>query len=323
MSYKDLPLEERMQKATEYALILVSDDRPGLDIINELMDVFGFTEQEAIDCYTRMRKKFDDEFDEAIKTKIRFAWIALIFSTIILVFFAFLSTAVGWPSLIYTLIWGLILIGVVPFLAIHYREKAMSPESAFLFDRERYQKHKLDKEARDWTLGLPLMLLFLAVVAFYLFYSGTLILDTKDLYEKHNLVIYEKVDLNDTGGKSSHYEMIFRFKGFTNKFKFDENYYNYGKRKIKTSDFSVGDTLSIEMSGTNINRLQEGSKKDIKLTNIAINNDWLIDHQYRNKSVERGNKQSFILITAAFGVCLVVVFIWIRFRKVKGSYRYS
>jgi len=319
MNYKDLPFEERMQKAMEYALILVSDERPGLDVINELKDVFGFTENEAKECYIQMRKKFDEPFEAAIKTKIRLAWTSLIGSTIILAFFAFISTEMGWFYFIYTFIWGTVLIGVVPFLARHYREKAMPLGAGYLSDRQRTQRLKLEKDGNDWTTGLPLTLFILAMITFYLFYTKNETLDAKDLYKKYGLIVADQVRRNDIGSKSSHYEMVFRFEKFSNKFEFDEKYYKYAKQKIASSDFSIGDTIAVEISMRDAISLQEGSDKDIAMTNLSFgeSDDWLIDHEYRNKTIGQKNKNYFLLSAGGFVFCLIIVFFYIRYRKGK------
>jgi hypothetical protein len=317
MNYLDLPLEERIQKAMEYALILVADERPGLDIINELKAVFGLTEHEAKECYSRMRKQFNEQYNSAIRTKIRFAWTSLIASTVFLVFFSLYSAGVGWFFLTFTFLWGLVMIGAVTFLARHYREKAKSPESGYFLDRERLQKIRWDKKGEDWTISLPLFFFILVIAAFYFFYSQNNVLDTSTLFPKYDVIISDKVDHINTSNRFSSDRILFRFKGFQNIFEFDEKLFKYGNPPMKTSDYLPGDTVSIEMLTKDAASLQDGSDKKIILTNIAkgVSDNWLIDHGYRNKKIAEKNKKYLLLAIASFIFCLIIVFIWIRYRK--------
>jgi hypothetical protein len=48
MNYDELQVEERIEKAAEYAFLLSSDDVPPPNILLELQNLFNLSEEEAI-----------------------------------------------------------------------------------------------------------------------------------------------------------------------------------------------------------------------------------------------------------------------------------
>ena len=85
MNYENLSLSEKIERASEYALILVQNDA-NLDIVTELKGVFKLTEDQAKEAYELMRKKYEKEHQSATKTKIKRAWLVIAVSLIAMIF---------------------------------------------------------------------------------------------------------------------------------------------------------------------------------------------------------------------------------------------
>jgi len=320
MSYKELPLEERIQRASEYALILISNDTQQIDTINDLMETFDLTESQAKQAYTLMREKFRSQFETATKSKIRLAWLVIITTPIIIAFFAFVSTEMGIIYLICAFLFGLIFIASVISLAYRYRERFLSPEQGYLSDRDR-EKKLASASGKDengsWTVGMPIFLLLFTCITFYLYYSHSSVVDIKDIIVKSDLIISDGVEFRQPKKKQASF--TFRFRGIKHEFLLFSDFYDFGKWRLNKDDFSIGDTLTIEMTRKGLSKFKSIHERSIKVTNIAIDGQWLIDHSERNKNIEKRNKNNLIFSLLSFTGCLIAAYFWLRFRKRKTT----
>lgn len=67
MSYDHLSIEERIQKAAEYSLLLTEDQRPPEEITAELQQMFGLDKEQAVQAISRMRREYSSDPDEPSK----------------------------------------------------------------------------------------------------------------------------------------------------------------------------------------------------------------------------------------------------------------
>ena len=322
MNYENLSLSEKIETASEYALILVQNDA-NLDIVTELKGVFKLTEDQAKEAYELMRKKYEKEHQSATKTKIKRAWLVIAVSLIAMIFYAFISPGTSSFFLIIAFIFGILVLMGFNFLAIKYREKSTSPKDGYFLERERQKKiASRSNKTYNWPFDLSLFFFSFLMVGFYLFYTHNGVINTDEIKEFANLTLSENVIFKDLGGtrRNNHsYAFAFKFKGYTQEFRFADKYYKYGKWEISENDFTPGDILSIQLKKKDFVRLNENESKKIEMINLLIKNEWLIDHDDRNRKVEKKNLQMILWVGAILVLSIAVAFIWLRFRKLKGS----
>src|SRR6185295_15508127 len=95
-----------------------------------------------------------------------------------------------------------------------------------------------------------------------------------------------------------------------------ETMYKYGRWRIAKSDFKNGDTLDISVSADELEQLQDVyDDHTIDLLNIRQKRTWLIDLQYRNERVNKGNKRGFIIVLIVFIDSCIGVFLWLFYKK--------
>ena len=95
MNYADLTPNERIAKASEYATILVGEGKLESDIINELIDSFKLTDDEAKLALLKMRANFSDSYKRSINFNIWKGLFAFIIFAITGIFFYGASSEVG------------------------------------------------------------------------------------------------------------------------------------------------------------------------------------------------------------------------------------
>lgn len=62
MSYAELPLEDRIGQASEYALLLIEDSVLEEDVIKRLQETFALTEEQAMEALLKTRTEYSKEF---------------------------------------------------------------------------------------------------------------------------------------------------------------------------------------------------------------------------------------------------------------------
>src|SRR5689334_15557805 len=85
MNYKDLPLDERITLASQYALLLVADNKPLEEIIGILKSDYALTEEQAAQAFAAMRSNYKAEYNSTVRSNVLNA-----LGAIGLCFFAFL-----------------------------------------------------------------------------------------------------------------------------------------------------------------------------------------------------------------------------------------
>ena len=318
MNYTELTLQEKTQKAIEYALILASDERPDLDIVSELMQMFDISEEQAKRVYILMRKQHDEEYRKAVRSTITNLWMAIISFGTIMFAFLFLGGVSIAIFLISAFLWGAVLVMMVHFLALKYRDINTSPEDGYFLERERQLNLKNNKKDKSiWTLSLPIFFLILSILSFYAFFYNQGSVTVNKTMVPAKLMTVETVKLLNTGSKTRHSQMEFRFVNSPHRYRLDEDIFNYGVWKIETSQFSYGDAIRIQVTRNGFTNMERKSEAEISLKNISVNGRWLVDHTKRNAEIQKENKGYLILLTGLFFLSVIITAIWFRYRKTK------
>lgn len=322
MNYENLSVSEKIERASEYALILVQNDA-NLDIVTEIGGVFNLTEAQAKEAYELMCRKYEKEHQSAMKTKIKRAWFVIGVSLSVMIFFAFISPDTTPFFLIIAFVFGILILMGFNFLANKYREESTLPKEGYFLERERQKKIEARSiKVYNWPFDISLFFFSFLMIGFYLFYTHHGVINKDEIKEYAKVTLSENVIFKDLGGtkpNNHNYAFAFKFKGHTQEFRFADKYYKYGKWKISENDFTPGDTLSIQLQKKDFAKLDENETKKIEIINILIKKEWLIDHDDRNRRVEKKNLQTMLWVGAILALSIVVAFLWLRFRKLKRS----
>ncbi|MBL7729903.1 MAG: hypothetical protein JNM88_01905 [Chitinophagaceae bacterium] len=310
MSYSHLPIEERIEKAAEYGLMLVGDERPVADIVGELKAMFTLTEEQAQQAYIIMREKHSGDYKQAIKRKARFFWVMLFVSLAVGAFYAFLGTELGWGFYIVAAFFGLALFASFSNIVGLWLEKSV-PAKKFL----GLNKGRTIIPENSKLTGIPVFFFFMLLftgIASIIHYR---VENPAGLTKMENLVISKKVYLKYTGGKNKTYYYLFFFKGYSNEFRFEKGMYKYGRWKIDPDDFQPGDTLSAETKPKYIQRLSQAEEPgNVYLYNLKINGRWLINHEERNQRVKREDRMVVYVCGAGLLLSIIGVRLWYRYK---------
>lgn len=306
-----------MEKAAEYAVILVADDSPDLDLISELKSRFSLSETEAYHAYSLMHSKYRADYLKTMKEKITRAWFAAFVSLI----FGLCSAAfVSMGSLFYMcclFIFGLGFSGALVMIARYTREIRLSPELGYLADRSKDLEFS-KRKTNHWIPGFLMITLFLFVLSLFFYFDRNRTVDTSKLTKVDSLVISCPPTVKSTRGRNKSYWLAFCFKGYSDDFRMDRNIYDYGRPVIKPDRFQEGEIISIEILKKETTKLQDTvNSQRVAVMNIQSGGRWLIEHEYRNKKVEIENKQMLILFGSAYICASLLAVLWARFRFVK------
>ena len=316
MNYDELPLNERIQKAAEYAVILIDDERVDIDILGELQTTFSLNEEQAKKAYELMRSGFKTEYQQALKNKINRAWLATVSAVLIAAFYLFTSEFYGVPWLLIALLFGLAAANGVTMLPKLYRERKNPPDEYFrLID---FEKKNITRKKDDFAARLPVFFMFMTAITCFALIRQWRIINTSHIVTVNNLRIAEPVVKLSDHGKNPRYYYLFHFVGHPGDFKLKETIYEYSEFAILDSSFYPGLAVNIEIDKEDFKKMRDvTASHNIDLLNIGKYNYWLIDQNLRNQRVKNENKKNFLLFGALFLASCVISFVVIRYRRLR------
>lgn len=115
MSYDHLSSEERINRATEYAVILKDDPAKTPEvIITELASTFSLTYEQAASAYSISKQTFAADYKAAGKNKIWHYILLIVVCCVACTFYYFISAEVGLQFMyVFVILFGLGLLGVI------------------------------------------------------------------------------------------------------------------------------------------------------------------------------------------------------------------
>jgi hypothetical protein len=191
MDYADLPLEERMNKAREYALLLAEEEPPVLDIPGQMQQTFKLTQAQAEEAYQDMKREFRTAYFAASSARIWKAIAAALVLGTVALFYAFMSERISALALIIALFFGLAALGAAgQFVKLSDERWLKNAISRAFFRQTTAGKSEIHS-----TGGLLLISLLFLVI------SGCMLLANANVYEPDELAIVDGLQLSDAPEK--------------------------------------------------------------------------------------------------------------------------
>jgi hypothetical protein len=305
MNYETLPVSQRIQMASEYALLLIEDSVQQEDIIKTLQETFFLSQDEAIKAYQKTRAEHSSEVGQLQNASI-YRIIASFLACIIGgAFYVFMGREAG----VVFIVLGVIFLGagLLGFIAVIQKLMDKFFYSPSLIKKRIEKAKDPKKEKQDWTVQLFLLALFFFAIAGFNCYSKAGWVDLRKLKTVTGVKLAEPLKKHGTGGKSPSYYYVFRFQNHSNEFRFYDRYYNYVPGGFDASSFNISDTFSILVTRSDYEQklYYPGNDRRVDIINIMQTHP-LIDLQKRNDK-ELSNNKMFFSITGFIALAALLV----------------
>jgi len=304
MNYAELPVSERIELASDYALLLIEDSIANEDIISDICERFFLSREEAILAFERTRTIHTSDFKKLQNNSILKVLGALFVSIACGLFYAFLGSEVGWIFIVFGSL----------FLFVAYAGFGVLVEK--LLDKFFYTpgkiKRQLDKvlekpgqERSDWSIQLFVFCFFAALVLLFNYLKKEGCIDVNGL-RTESMVVSQPAEQKRTRAKRSTHCYAYHFYGFPNEFILSESYYIYGFSKFRSTVLAPGDAVSVQVKKSEYNKVQsirynleENEGKPIEIVNLLIGDRPLIDMAARNNDKMEKNKRYLLIALGA------------------------
>jgi len=305
MEYIDLSLEERINRAAEFSIILSAEPNKTPDqVIIELSQTFSLTPEQATQAYNNSKIKFAAEYTAANKSKMLFYLSAFLGLTVIGIFYFFLTDEIGSNVFIFLPLFFIIsAIGIIN-LAL----KSVSEN--FLL------KYSLLKAFKSNILVqlFPAVLIFFGAALFQFFFTHVI---QKDDISYRSYVLNSPVTLKKTGGRSPQKYYAFGFDGFEKEFRFYQSDCQYISQHIDFENMNIGDTITIGLVTNDLKNLNKESffSGSNQIISFVINGHDIIN--YTNRSNEKKKNFSFFLkiTSAALAINILLIYLFVVRKK--------
>jgi len=315
MDYKDMPVEERIKKASEYALLVVADNKPEEEIIGILKRDFDLTHEQAFEAFTKMRSEYKEEYASTTNSNAYKLIGSIAFCVFAAIAYYFLGSGMGgfkaFP-MIFVVLFGFAALGSIIVLSRTLWEKYTSPAFRRINKKTTTLPAAGNGENLHWT-SFGLLLAFIIVFATSSVYFGNSgIVNGNEIETIRGLIVNNPVTLDHTSGKNKSYYYIFTFREHQNEFRFYDNYYKYSKYPLDETTFKEGDTISIQIFYEDWQSLTNSEDKStIKMINVARGNTFFIDHAFRNAQLKKDHASQLKIALIFLGATVVVKLIWL------------
>ena len=256
MDYKDLPQDEKMAHAEQYALVLKDEIKLQEQIVDELSSIFYLTKKDALQAYVNSKQKYKTEYSSSNKRKISQMLVTLVVSTTVAVIYLGISAEKGFGFVfIIAIIFILSAIGIFNF------------SGSIIFDNVNIKYPWANLIKKNFFIGIfpsvAFMFLFLGYNAIW----GEMLVN-KDM-ETRTYKLNEDVIYKSTGGKSPTHYYYFRFNGFDKDFRLWQSEYKYADRNY-LKELKKGDSVTISFLKDDISTLRTTTffNKTNRITNI-------------------------------------------------------
>lgn len=305
MNYKDQPLQERIQQAAEYAVLL--NDEPNKtpsDIIAELSSVFGLTESQATTAYKNSRKVYKDVYQKATVSKTWHYVTVFLVSITVACFYFFIGQGSGFvPFWLLSAFFALAAFGLLTFLI------------RVMFDRI-VLKYPYVAGFRKSTL----VSLFPLTLCFFI-WSGVTYL-RKNIVTEKDLVgaifqLTQNPEYKKAPGKNGQWRYEFRFKDYADPFYFNKSDLIYASTLPNFTKYQPGDTIIAEVLKTDIINFENYKlvKNDARIYGIWVNGESTIDYQKRFKIIHQNHKNIFTIASLVLLAHILILALLIKNRK--------
>jgi hypothetical protein len=285
MSYENLSVEERIDRAAEYALLLVADDKDVDTIVKELKEMFYLTEEQSMQAYEKMRTDHKSTYHTTVKRNNNKLLTIAVFGLLAAAGYFILGETIGdsgmgYGAIAFAVLFVLSAVAAILMLIGNIGEKYRKPAQT-----ENNKTMQLSRELRA-VLGIMLVTSLM-----YFFGSQENVIVEKELITIPSLVLYKEPELIRLSRKPHKHAFHFRFFETPHVYQFNDKYYDYRGGEYFIKDLHAGDTIAIQLEQDQADRSQERYEPyTIKIVNIIKHDTPYTNHVYRNKQVIKNNE---------------------------------
>jgi hypothetical protein len=334
MEYKDLPLDQRIELASQYALLLVADIKSNEEIIGILKQDYALTDEQAIQAFTAMRSKYRREYNTTVRSNALNALGSLGFSLLAFLFYYFVGKDLGRSgtlSYVIAFFFGIGALGAFFFVIKIVREKLSKP--AIAQKRQQVIQVKMYSGANtsgldnfDKTMGVLFLMSVMFLCGFgYNYFFNTGVVNEKKITTIHQCIVTEPVrHVREKSGKSFYYYYALKLRGHNLECRFLDDYYEYIRNKRPIRAIQVWDTVSIQVFDKDLDFFNDQySTGKIDLVNLGIHGHFLLNHAHRNADIKRSHKTNFYVLLTVFAGLVLVALLKKPFLKIIKSGRHT
>ncbi|AEW01880.1 hypothetical protein A4D02_07705 [Niastella koreensis] len=311
MNYKDLPLEQRMELASQYALLLMADDKVVPEIIKLLITDYALSEEQAAQAVIAMRTNYKKEYNSTQSSKLFKALVALGFSVFAALAYYFMGKEMGSAGIlafIFVVLFGLGGVGALFMIGGIIGEQFSKPgnnKRPVIAKRAR-KPDNVDKFLQYAAIMSGILLCFAA----YEYFFRARNVDVTKIVTINHCIITEPVEYEHTSGKSRTYYYKLKFRGSGLEFRFFDRYYKYSNNMETLNKLREGDTVSIQLLNQEaFNYYQYANYTDnLEIINLGQHGRFLVDHNYRNARIRIEQIRAFNLFLTVFACVMSLVF---------------
>ena len=319
MDYKDLPLDQRIELASQYALLLVGDNKLTPEIIDILKSDYALSEEQAAQAVGAMRNNYKNEYDSTVRNNFLKALGALAFSLMAFLFYYFIGKEMGRAGtffIILSVLFGLggvgDLLGMGSIIGDKFSKRAIEPKKVITKTPE--QLDSFTKTLYAWT---GICGFVLSIFGYLYFYRAEMV-DEDKITTVHNCIITEPVRKEHSGGKNRRYYYVFKFMGNNLEYRFNKMYYKYSDGAFRIAELKQWDTVSIQIKNKDLHLLQNKyNTEELEIVNLGRHNHFLVNHSNRNAKIEETNKSCFYVCLIIFVALVGTIFLN---RSIKDPY---
>ncbi|UAY51783.1 hypothetical protein [Ferruginibacter albus] len=306
MEYTDLPLSVRIDRATEFAIILSNEPNktPEL-VIAELAQTFSLSNEEARQAYIASKTKFADEYSAAQKNKLYFyisAFIAGIAGTVLYFFF---SKEAGGFFMIFSMFFLFTSIGIVIQLI-------KSKSEDFFIKRESLRTLSKKLKKNFLVQIFPVLFIFFVITFWQNFLTH--IYTEKDV-EFRPFVLKDEIHLKSTGGKSPQNYFEFKFEDYNPEFNFYHDEYRFANSILGFYNLKKGDTVIVGILKEDMSNLYQGPmfSSNNTIMDIQVKGKGIIDYAYRYKKLKSEHSRWFNIVSLLFVLDIISIYFLARY----------
>lgn len=322
MDYKELPLEERIQLASQYALLLTADNKSNEEIFDILKSDYALTDEQATQAFASMRSTNKTEYNLTVRGNFLKAVGLIVFCLLAFIVYYFMGKEMGSLaplSWVVAFLFGICVMGAVVLMARIIWDKVS-------FRVVKKGSYSISFDQFDKAMAsFAFVSLFSLCMGCYVYYTHVGIIKENEITTIHGCLLTEPVRHGHTGGKTTSYYYAFKFRGSNLEFRFFDYYYRYAKDVSRIKTIKKGDTVSVQIAKTDLPETNDPDASGrINLVNLAFNNVFFIDHNYRNARVNKSNQTIFYVSQVAMAVIILILllkklFQYLSYRKMTGN----
>jgi hypothetical protein len=316
MNYSELPLEERIRMASDYALLLIEGSLLEEDVLQNLQEMFLLTPDQAMEALQRTRQHHSSEYKSLQNASIFRAVGAVLVSLVCGCFYVVLGEEAGMALVLFGVLF--LLVGLFSFVVIIQKLLDKFFYSPTLIKKRLDRSKDPKKEKLDWTLRLLALTIFALAISFFYYFKKSGWVNLKEVITLRGLQLDRPLQKESTGGRSLHYDYIFHFRDYPNRFPFQEDYYRYASEFFDADYLQPGDTITIQIRRSEYqDRLRfPGNGGKVDILNLIKNGQPLVNLESRNEKKLEWNRR---LLTIAALTTLAAFFIMIIRHKMAAD----